>query len=88
MADAPEPSNRPRESALVRDIQARANRAETFAMGCFGSGILLLLIGVMMWVLRGGGWFCLWLGRIIFVTGCIENLRAELLRVRARLETD
>ena len=88
MADAPEPSNRPRESALVRDIQVRANRAETFAMGCFGLGILLLLVGVVISFLGRGGWFCLWLGGIIFVTGCIENLRAELLRVRAKLEKD
>ena len=88
MADAPEPVNRPRESALVREIQARATRAETFAMGCFGLGILLLLIGVVIWLLRGGGWICLWLGGVIFLTGCIENTRAEIRRLRAKLEKD
>ena len=87
MADAPALSDRPRETALVRDFKARASRAETFAMGCFALGIVLSLIGVIF--LPGtGAWLCLWLGGVLFLTGCIENMRAEVLRVRARLEKD
>jgi len=57
-------------------------------MGCFGLGILLLLVGAVISFSGGGGWLCLWLGGIIFLTGCIENMRAEILRLRARLEKD
>jgi hypothetical protein len=56
-------------------------------MGCLGLVIVLSLIGVIF--LPGtGGWVCLWLGGVVFLTGCVENMRAEILRVRAKLEKD
>ena len=88
MADASAPSHRPTESVLARQAKMRASRAETTAMGCFGLGTLLLLIGILLALLQGGGWVFLWLGGIIFLAGCIENMRAELLRLRAKLEQD
>ena len=50
-----------------------------------GLGAVLVLIGVIL-ALIGGGLVCLLLGGISFLTGCIENVRAEVLYVRAKLE--
>lgn len=88
MADTPAPAPRPPEPALARDARIRASRAETAAMGFLLGGVLLLLIGIVLALMRGGGLVCLLLGGVSFVTGCIENLRAEVLYVRAKLEKD
>ncbi len=88
MADTPDPTPRPTESALSRQTRIRASRAETTAMGFLFLGIVLLLVGIFRALIGGGGMICLLLGGISFVTGCIENVRVEVLYVRAKLEKD
>lgn len=88
MAETPTPSHRLTESALARAARIRANRAETTAMGFLLLGVLLLLVGVVLAFLHGGGLICLLLGGISFLAGCIENVRAEVLHIRAKLEKD
>ena len=88
MADTPEPNPHPTESALARDARIRAERAETAAMGFILVGVLLLLIGLVLALARSRGMVCLIFGGVSFITGCIENLRAEVLRVRAKIERD
>ncbi len=82
------PNDKPNKSFVARESAARAARAETTAMGLMGAGALLLLIGTVLALLSGRGWFCLVLGGVLFVSGCIENVRAEVLHVRAKLEKD
>ena len=88
MADTPDPTPRATESVLSRQTRIRASRAETTAMGFLGLGVLLLLVGIFLSLISGGGLICLLLGAVFFVTGCIENVRAEVLYVRAKLEKD
>jgi len=88
MAEVPYPTPRLTESALARGACVRANRAETAAMGFLLSGVVLLVIGLVLALLRGSGLACLVVGGISFLTGCIENVRAEVLYVRAKLEKD
>jgi hypothetical protein len=57
-------------------------------MGFFAAGVLLLVIGVVLALVRGTGLVCLILGGVFFLTGGIEGVRAEVLRVRAKLEKD
>jgi hypothetical protein len=86
MSDSPEKN--PRDSIVVRQMLARANRAETVAMVCIGLGAFLLAIGTILVLVWGGGLLCLLFGGLALVVGFIENVRAEVLHVRARLEKD
>ena len=88
MADSPPPAPRPAISAAEREIRISIERAEAVAIGFFIGGILLLVIGLVLALFRGTGLTCLILGGISFLAGCVENVRAEVLRVRARLEKD
>ena len=86
--DPSKPNDKPNKSFAARETVARAARAETMAMGLMGAGALLLLIGTTLALLSSRGWFCLVLGGVLFVSGCVENVRSEVLRVRAKLEKD
>ena len=85
-------SETPREmSAQARNTLERANRAETAAMGFLGVGGLLLAIGTVLAVTTGlgiVGIVLLLFGGIALLVGCIENVRAEVLHVRAKIERD
>lgn len=88
MADSPTPDPRPASSAAEQEIRVLIERVEAIAIGFFIVGVLLLVIGVVLTLFRGTGLTCLILGGISFLAGSIENVRAEVLRVRARLEKD
>lgn len=86
MADIP-PAPRPRnESFSHRELQARINRAETLAMTLWGLGVLLFIIGLVLVVLRGS-LHCLLLAGLALLAGGSENNRAEILKLRAQLES-
>lgn len=72
----------------ARNLLVRANRAETVAMGFLGLGGLLLMLGTFLAILSGRGLFCFQFGGIALLIGCVENVRAEILRVRAKLENN
>jgi len=84
MADAPKPPGRREASFAQRELQTRINQAETFAMGLLGVGGLVLLVGFIL-ALLGNGILFLLLGGIMFLAGGIENVRAEILKLRAKL---
>jgi hypothetical protein len=88
MEESPTPAPRPTESAPARDAQILADRVETLAIGFFVAGVLLLVIGVGLALFRGTGLVCLILGGVFFLAGCVEGVRAEVLRVRVKLEKD
>ena len=88
MADTPAPAPRPSESALAREARNLADRAESLAIGFFVVGVVLLVIGLGLALFRGSGLVCLILGGISFLTGGIQGVRAEVLRVRAKMEKD
>lgn len=88
MADLPTPAPRRASSAAEQELRVLIERAEAVAIGFFVGGVLLLVIGLALMLIRGAGLTCLILGGISFLAGCIENVRAEVLRVRARLEKD
>lgn len=86
MADEPLPSNRPQGSSSFarRELQTRIARAETIAMGMWGVGAILLLIGLLL-AIFGKGFLLLLLGGILFLAGGIENVRAEILKLHAKI---
>jgi hypothetical protein len=88
MADTPAPTPRPASSALARAMHQRAEDAESTGVGFILIGYVFLVIGVVLALLKDRGLVCLILGGISLVIGYIENLRAEVLRVRARLEKE
>jgi hypothetical protein len=69
-----------------RELLLLADRAETLASGLFIAGVLLLIIGLVLLLFRGSGLACVVLGGGGILAGFIENVRAEVLRVRAKLE--
>jgi len=83
-ADQP---HHPKDSYSARQTHARINRAEATAMGLLGLGALLAVIGTVLAFLRGGLEILL-LGGILFLAGGIENVRAEVLKLRAKLDQD
>jgi hypothetical protein len=74
--------------ARVQAALAQAERAETAAAGLVIVGVLLMVVGLVLIFLRGMGLTCLVLGGIVLLAGLIQDVRAEVLRVRAKLEKD
>lgn len=88
MEESPTPAPRPGESARARDARILADRVETLAVGFFVVGFLLLVIGVVLALFWGTGLASLILGGVFFLASRIEGVRAEVLRVRVKLEKD
>jgi hypothetical protein len=87
MADTPSASSPRNESFAHRELQARINRAETIAMAFWGFGVLLFIIGLVVAVM-GGSPLCLLLGGFLLLAGGIENNRAEILKLHAKIESE
>lgn len=87
MTETPEPPNRPGDSFAQHELQARINRVESSAAGLMGLGGLLLLIGFLL-ALFGKSFLFLLIGGFLFLAGRIESVRAEILKLHAKLEKD
>jgi len=70
------------------DASILANRAEAVGFGFLLLGGILMLIGTILAIWCGGGVACLILGGTFFLAGLIENVHADLLHARAKLEQD
>jgi hypothetical protein len=76
------------ETADSREVRKKAAGAETNAVWLMAFGIALILIGVIVTIFTGvaAGSGCFAVGGTFLSIGFFENIRAQILHIRANLE--